>query len=75
MRKAAFGTSFGCIAALMLAAAAWLWSVPSPGSDQKKPDDARPWAFRVPVRPPVPAVKNAAWVRNPIDAFIAARLE
>jgi hypothetical protein len=24
------------------------------------------------VRPPVPDVKNAAWVRNPIDAFIAA---
>ena len=27
------------------------------------------WSFRKPVRPAVPAVKNAAWVRNPIDAF------
>src|SRR6266851_5295129 len=27
------------------------------------------WSFKKPVRPPVPAVKNAGWVRNPIDAF------
>jgi len=33
------------------------------------------WSFRKPVRPLVPTVKNAAWVRNPIDAFILARLE
>ena len=33
------------------------------------------WSFRKPVRPPVPAVKNASWVRNPIDAFILATLE
>jgi hypothetical protein len=30
------------------------------------------WAFVPPVRPAVPAVRNPAWVRNPIDAFIAA---
>ncbi len=30
------------------------------------------WAFVPPVRPAVPAVCNPAWVRNPIDAFIAA---
>jgi mono/diheme cytochrome c family protein len=33
------------------------------------------WAFQVPKKPPVPAVKNAAWVRNPIDAFVAAEQE
>jgi mono/diheme cytochrome c family protein len=33
------------------------------------------WAFVAPVRPPAPAAQNAAWVRNPIDAFILARLE
>src|SRR5580692_2522928 len=33
------------------------------------------WAFIPPVRPAQPAVKNAAWVRNPIDAFVLARLE
>jgi hypothetical protein len=36
---------------------------------------SRHWAFVAPVRPPVPPVKNSAWVRNPIDAFILARLE
>jgi len=41
------------------------------------------WSFIAPQRPAVPdfgelsraAVKNAGWVRNPIDAFILARLE
>jgi hypothetical protein len=35
----------------------------------------KPWAFRVPVRPTVPLVKRADWVRNPIDAFVLAALE
>src|SRR5262249_28847923 len=35
----------------------------------------RHWAFRPPVRPAEPAVQNAAWVRNPIDRFLLARLE
>ena len=30
------------------------------------------WSFKPPVRPPVPAVKNGSWARNPIDALIAA---
>jgi hypothetical protein len=33
------------------------------------------WAFIKPVRPALPNVKHAGWVRNPIDAFILARLE
>ncbi|MBA4187952.1 MAG: hypothetical protein C0467_08025 [Planctomycetaceae bacterium] len=33
------------------------------------------WAFIAPVRPPSPGVKTATWVRNPIDAFVLARLE
>ncbi|MFN3325452.1 MAG: PSD1 and planctomycete cytochrome C domain-containing protein [Bryobacteraceae bacterium] len=32
------------------------------------------WSFRKPVRPPIPQVKHAAWVRNPIDAFILRKL-
>ncbi len=46
------------------------------------PDDEQPdrdprdhWAFRVPRRPPVPTTAHDAWVRNPIDAFIAAGYE
>src|SRR5262249_57714214 len=33
------------------------------------------WAYVKPVRPPVPDVKSAAWVRNPIDAFVAREHE
>src|SRR5262249_60280313 len=33
------------------------------------------WAFIPPVRPQAPPVKSAAWVRNPIDSFVLARLE
>src|SRR5262249_18247758 len=32
------------------------------------------WSFKKPVRPAVPAVKNAGGVRNPIDAFILAKV-
>ena len=33
------------------------------------------WAYRAPVRPPVPAVRRRDWPRTGIDAFILARLE
>jgi hypothetical protein len=33
------------------------------------------WAFVAPVRPALPEVKNKAWAKNAIDAFILARLE
>lgn len=33
------------------------------------------WAFTAPQRPAVPAVKQQEWVKNPIDAFVLARLE
>lgn len=33
------------------------------------------WAFVPPQRPDIPTVRNKAWVLNPIDAFILARLE
>ena len=33
------------------------------------------WAFRPPVRPPVPQVQNPERVRNPIDSFVVATLE
>jgi len=35
-------------------------------------DPAKHWAYQPPVRPEVPAVQRAEWVRNPIDAFVAA---
>lgn len=44
---------------------------PAPAAEQPEPDPRDHWAFRPIVRPPVPQVANAAWVRNPIDAFLA----
>lgn len=33
------------------------------------------WAFTAPVLPDLPPVRNAAWVRNPIDRFTLAKME
>ncbi len=33
------------------------------------------WAFTAPSRPESPRVENAAWVRNPIDRFVLAKLK
>lgn len=33
------------------------------------------WAFITPERPPVPEVKDAAWVKTPIDHFVLSKLE
>ena len=33
------------------------------------------WAFVKPKRPGLPSVKNKDWIRNPIDAFVLAKLE
>ena len=42
---------------------------------QAAPSRRASWAYRPVVRPAVPRVKNQGWVRNPIDAFVLARLE
>lgn len=46
------------------------WAAPWPGASEETH-----WAFRAPERPAVPAVGQKGWVRNPIDAFVLARLE
>ena len=33
------------------------------------------WSFIPPTRSAIPTVKNPAWVRNPIDAFVLSKLE
>jgi len=40
-----------------------------------RPEDRTHWAFQPPKHPPVPTVRDAAWIRTPVDAFILARLE
>ena len=41
-------------------------------NEKPEADPRDHWAFRKPTRPKAPTVKHQAWVRNPIDAFIAA---
>jgi hypothetical protein len=62
----------------VLSLAAALWSLGAWGADESTAGgagDQTHWAFRPPVRPPLPKVKNPGWVRNPIDRFIMARLD
>jgi hypothetical protein len=49
-----------------------LWAL---GGSVAMAGDPEHWAFMPPRRPPVPAVTEASWAKNPIDAFIRARLE
>jgi hypothetical protein len=44
-------------------------------ADSAESDAPKHWAFVAPQSPAVPAVAHAAAVRNPIDAFVLARLE
>src|SRR4051794_15406274 len=43
-----------------------------PAEEKPEPAPRAHWAFRAPARPPLPALKDTARVRNPIDAFLAA---
>ena len=50
-------------------------SVSSPVNDPFTPAQRKYWAFQKVERPAVPEASRAGWVRNPIDAFVAAKLE
>ncbi len=55
---------------------AWIDAgAPLPRTEEPQKDPRDHWAFRPPVRPDVPDVANSGWVRNPIDAFLAAEHE
>ena len=47
----------------------------APEKDRFTTQQRKYWAFQKVVRPATPAVKRSRWVRNPIDAFILAKLE
>lgn len=47
----------------------------SPADELPSPAPATHWAFVPPRRPEPPAVRDEAWVRNPIDRFVLAPLE
>ncbi len=48
---------------------------PALETQNPEPETKLHWAYKKPLRPVIPTVKNQAWVRNPIDAFVLARLE
>ncbi|HLJ12528.1 MAG TPA: DUF1549 and DUF1553 domain-containing protein [Planctomycetaceae bacterium] len=52
-----------------------LFAERSPAGDQTPRGDQTHWAFRPVERPNIPAACDSALVRNPIDAFLLARLE
>ncbi len=58
------------------ASSVWLSQVPRSASpaDPFSPEQRKYWAFQKVRRPPIPAVRNARWVRNPIDAFVLSKL-
>ena len=43
--------------------------------DVLEPKRLNHWAWKAPVRPPLPAVKQTAWARTPVDPFILAKIE
>jgi hypothetical protein len=45
----------------------------SPLNEPAETDPRSHWAFQKPIRPIPPTVRDPAWCRNPIDAFIARR--
>ncbi len=54
----------------------WIAAGAHAPADEKPEQDAREhWAFRARKKPVVPTAANAAWVRNPIDAFISKQHE
>ena len=50
---------------------------PETESAIRNPQSAIPkhWAFIAPVKPIIPKTTNSTWIKNPIDAFVLARLE
>ncbi len=59
--------------AVVAAAIASLFAAEAP--KQFTPQQRRWWAFQKVIKPAIPQPKDSTWVRNPIDAFILARLE
>ncbi|MDP7009855.1 MAG: DUF1549 domain-containing protein, partial [Verrucomicrobiota bacterium] len=48
---------------------------PAPADEKPQPNPRDHWAFKAPMRPALPRVKNGDWVANPVDVFVLAQLE
>ncbi len=56
---------------LALLCSVWAWADELPFT----PEQLNHWAYKKVQKPAVPAVKNRAWAKNPVDAFVLAKLE
>jgi len=52
-----------------------VWPASETVTEKKDDPRLKHWAWQPVVKPAVPEVKNAEWVRNPIDTFVLAKLE
>jgi mono/diheme cytochrome c family protein len=52
-----------------------VWPDQEAASERREKAAAEHWAFLPRLRVTPPPVKNKAWVRNPLDAFVLSRLE
>jgi hypothetical protein len=61
--------------AVLLCFSAVLSAAPEDASKAATPAAGKAWAYTTPTQPTVPVVKQKAWVRTPVDAFVLAKLE
>src|SRR5688500_16767432 len=59
----------------LLVLSAFAASTAPPSPDRFRADQRKYWAFQPVVAHPTPKVAAAAWVKNPIDSFISAKLQ
>ncbi len=70
------GLQFSILVGIVAIAAAQAFAQEKYADPEITPKDREHWAFRPPTRPKTPdGLKEAETLKNPIDAFIAARLE
>jgi hypothetical protein len=67
------GAEIAAFRAWIASGAAWPAVLKDQGGRMK--DEGGHWAFRPVQKPLVPAVKQSAWVKTPVDAFILSALE
>jgi hypothetical protein len=60
---------------VLLCFSAVLSAAPEDASKAATPAAGKAWAYTTPTQPTVPVVKQKAWVRTPVDAFVLAKLE
>ncbi len=59
----------------LIAAILLILAVTAVGAERRAQAEGRHWAWQPPARPKLPSVRDRGWLRNPVDAFILARLE